>query len=68
MSDDDFKGERLTPTKVEVGLIAAIVVLVGAWVFIGVDALVVLGVLLAIALLVIVALLARGGHTPMNQG
>ena len=67
MSDEEFKGERLTVTKVEAGLVGAIALVVGVWVLLGVDALVVLGVVLAIVVLALVAMLARGGPTPIDQ-
>ena len=67
MSDEDFNGEKLTVTKVEAGLLGALALVVAVWLLLGVDALVVLGVLLAIAMLVVVTLLARGGPTPIDQ-
>ena len=67
MSDEDFNGEKLTVTKVEAGLLGALALVVAVWLLLGVDALVVLGVLLALAMLVGVTLLARGGPTPIDQ-
>jgi hypothetical protein len=67
MSDEEFKGERLTVTKFEAGLLGAIALVVGVWLLLGVDALVVVGVLLAIVVLALVAMLARGGPTPIDQ-
>ena len=68
MSDGEFNGERLIVTKVELGLVAALALIVAVWLLLGVDALVLLGVALAIGMLVVVALLARGGPTTIDGG
>jgi len=68
MSDDEFKGERLMPTRVELGLVAALLVVVAVPLLLGLEALVVVGVLLAVAVLVAIVYLARGGPTQVGGG
>jgi hypothetical protein len=68
MSDDDFKGERLMPTKVELGLVAALLVIVAVPLLLGLQALVVVAVLLAVAVMVVIVFLARGGPTQVGGG
>lgn len=68
MSEEEFNGERLMPTKVEVGLVAILAVIVGSALLFGVDALVVVGVILATVVLVLMILLARGGPTTSDGG
>jgi len=68
MSDDEFKGERLMPTKTEVGLLALLAVIVATPLLFGLYALVVVGVVLALAVLVVIALLARGGPHSLDGG
>lgn len=68
MSDDDFNGERLMPTKVELGLVAALLGVVAVALLLGLDALVVVGVLLAVAVMAAIIYLARGGPTQVGGG
>ncbi len=65
MHDEPFEGEKLTITKVELGLVAALAVVVLTFVFLGLNALVVLGVLLTAAMMVVVIYLASGKTGPI---
>ncbi len=68
MSEEEFNGERLMPTKVELGLVAILAVIVGSALLFGVEALVAVGVVLATVVLVLMILLARGGPTSSGGG
>jgi hypothetical protein len=62
MSDSDFNGEKLTLTKVEFALVAALAVVVASM-FVSIHAFVLLGVVLAVLGVVGVAWLAGGKPT-----
>jgi hypothetical protein len=66
--DEGFEGERLLPSKVEVGLLALLAVIVAIPLVLGLEALVVVAVLLAIAVMAVIVYLARGGPTTAGGG
>mgnify|MGYP006283241241 CR=1 FL=1 len=68
MSDEGFDGERLMPTKVEVGLVALLAAIVAIPLVFGLDALVVVAVVLAILVMAALVYLAKGGPTPTDGG
>ena len=65
MYDEPFEGEKLTVTKVELGLVAALALVVATFFVFGLDALVVLGVVLTVAMMVLVIYLASGKTGPI---
>jgi uncharacterized membrane protein len=68
MSDEGFDGERLMPTKVELGLVALIAAIVAIPLVFGLDALVVVAVVLAILVMAALVYLAKGGPTTTDGG
>jgi hypothetical protein len=68
MSDGEFRGERLMPTTVELGLVAALLVIVAVPLVLGLHALVVVAVVLAFAVMAAIVYLARGGPTGVDSG
>ena len=60
MAEQEFEGEKFTLTKVELGLLAALALVVGTFLGLGVSALVVLAVILSAVMLVIMTMLAAG--------
>jgi hypothetical protein len=65
---EGFNGERLLPSAVEVGLLAMLAVIVAIPFVLGLQALVVVAVLLAIAVMAVIVYLARGGPTTAGGG
>ncbi|TVQ33442.1 MAG: hypothetical protein EA356_12395 [Geminicoccaceae bacterium] len=65
MHDEPFEGEKFTITKVELALLGALALVVACFFFLGLNALVVLGVVLTFAMLVLVVLLASGTTPPI---
>lgn len=59
MSDGTFNGEKLTVTKVELGLVAAIAVVVAA-LFVGIDVLVLVGLFLTVVMMVLLLYVVAG--------
>ncbi len=62
MSENEFNGEKLTVTRTELALVVALALVVGSM-FVGLEAFILLGVLLAVVLLAACAALA-GGYLP----
>jgi len=61
MSDENFEGERLTVTRVELGLVALLAVVAAVPFVFGLGALVVLGVVLTVVVMALILYLAKGG-------
>jgi hypothetical protein len=68
MSDEDFTGERLIVTRVELGLLALLAGIVAVPFTLGVNGLVAVGVVLATVVMVLITLLARGGPPGADGG